>query len=128
MMRSKNQDWKNSENARNSESTNNGRTTDSAKGSCRNSQEKENGQRARLCHGDHKCLEPCSYQESREAIKVQTGAEAGSLVPIEMKAVAPEDKTEQQTSNTSMMVGQSIIEEAKSPSPEASSEDVDYII
>jgi hypothetical protein len=67
-------------------------------------------------------------KKAAEAIKVQTGAEAGSSVPIEMKAVAPEDKTEQQTSNTGMMVGQSIIEEAKYPAPEASSEDVDYII
>jgi hypothetical protein len=45
-----------------------------------------------------------------------------------MKAAAPEDKTEQQTSDTGMMAGQSIIEEAKSPAPEASTEDVDYII
>ena len=42
-----------------------------------------------------------------------------------MKVVAPEDKTEQQTSDIGMMAGQSIIEEAKSPTPEALSEDVD---
>jgi hypothetical protein len=49
-------------------------------------------------------------------------------MPIEMKAAAPEDKTEQQTSDTGMVAGQGIIEEAKSPAPEASTEDVDYII
>jgi hypothetical protein len=41
---------KNSENARNSEPTSKGRIAESAKGSCRNSQEKEDGQRARRCY------------------------------------------------------------------------------
>jgi hypothetical protein len=54
----------NSENARNSEPTSKGRIVESAKGSCRNSQEKEDGQRARRCYGDHKGLEPCSYKEN----------------------------------------------------------------
>jgi hypothetical protein len=61
---------KNSENARNSEPTSKGRIAEIAKGSCRNSQEKKDGQRARRCHGDHKGLEPCSYQEVAEAVKV----------------------------------------------------------
>jgi hypothetical protein len=75
-----------------------------------------------------KALSPAPTKKATEAIEVQAGAEVGSSVPIEMKAVAPEDKTEQQTSDTGMMAGQSIIEEAKSLAPEASSEDVDYII
>jgi hypothetical protein len=45
-----------------------------------------------------------------------------------MKVASPEDKTEQQTSDTGMVAGQGIIEEAKSPAPKASSEDADYII
>jgi hypothetical protein len=49
-------------------------------------------------------------------------------MPIEMKAVVPEDKAEQQTSDIGMAAGQGMIEEAKSPAPEASTEDVDYII
>jgi hypothetical protein len=49
-------------------------------------------------------------------------------MPIEMKAAAPEDKIEQQTSDTGMVAGQGIIGEAKSPASEASTEDVDYII
>jgi hypothetical protein len=49
-------------------------------------------------------------------------------MPIETKAIAPEDKAEQQTSDTGMAVGQGMIEKAKSPAPEALAEDVDYII
>jgi hypothetical protein len=45
-----------------------------------------------------------------------------------MKAAAPEDKAEQQTSDTSMAAVQGMIEEAKSPAPEALIEYVDYII
>jgi hypothetical protein len=75
-----------------------------------------------------KSLSPAPAKKAAEAIKVQAGAEAESSIPIEMKAAAPEDKTEQQTSDTDMMAGQSIIEEEKSPGPEASFEDVDYII
>jgi hypothetical protein len=49
-------------------------------------------------------------------------------VPIKTKAAAPEDKAEQQTSDTGMAAGQDIIEKAKSSAPEALAEDVDYII
>jgi hypothetical protein len=49
-------------------------------------------------------------------------------VPIKTKAAAPEDKAEQQTSDTGMAAGQVMIEKAKSPAPEAPTEDVDYII
>jgi hypothetical protein len=49
-------------------------------------------------------------------------------VPIETKAVAPEDKAEQQTLDSGMAAGQGMIEETKSPAPEASTEDADYII
>jgi hypothetical protein len=55
-------------------------------------------------------------------------AEAGPSVPIKTKATAPEDKAEQQTSGTGMAAGQNKIEKAKSPAPEAPTEDVDYII
>jgi hypothetical protein len=48
-------------------------------------------------------------------------------VPIETKAVTTEDKADQQTSDSSMAAGQGMIEKAKSPTPEASLEDVDYI-
>jgi hypothetical protein len=49
-------------------------------------------------------------------------------VPIDTKTVTPEDKAEQQIPDTGMVVGQDMIEKAKSPAPEALAEDVDYII
>jgi hypothetical protein len=75
-----------------------------------------------------KALTPAPTKKSVEVIEVQAGAEAGSSVPIEMKTVAPEEDTEQQTSDTDMVAGQGITEEAKSCAPEASSKDADYII
>jgi hypothetical protein len=51
----------NSENSRNSKPTSRGKTAEGAKGSCRNFQEEEDGQRAGCCVGDHKGLEPRSY-------------------------------------------------------------------
>jgi hypothetical protein len=75
-----------------------------------------------------KALSPAPTKKAAEAIKVQVRAEAGPSVPIEMKVAAPEDKPKQQTSDTGMVAGQGMIEGAKSPSPEASTEDIDYII
>jgi hypothetical protein len=42
-----------------------------------------------------KALSPSPAKKIAEAAKVQTGAEAGPSAPIETKAVAPEDKTDQ---------------------------------
>ena len=75
-----------------------------------------------------KALSPAPTKKTAEAVKDQTGAEARPSVPIETKAATPEDKAEQQTPDSGMAVGQGMIEEAKSPAPEASTEDVDYII
>jgi hypothetical protein len=75
-----------------------------------------------------KALSPAPTKKIAEAAKVQAEAEAGPSVPIKMKAVASEDKAEQQTSDNVMTVGQVMMEKAKSPAPEASAEDVDYII
>jgi hypothetical protein len=73
-----------------------------------------------------KALTPAPTKEVVEAIKVQ--AEAGPSVPIKTKATAPEDKAEQQTLDSGMAAGQDKIEKARSPAPEAPTEDVDYII
>jgi hypothetical protein len=62
-----------------------------------------------------------------EATKVQDEAEAEPAAPIETKAVAPEDKTNQHTSDVGMAEGQDAAERAKSPAPEAAVEDADYI-
>jgi hypothetical protein len=75
-----------------------------------------------------KALSPAPTKKVVEAIKVQAGAEAGPSVPIETKAATPENKAEQQTSDTGMAVGHGMIEKAKSPAPEAPAEDVEYII
>ena len=75
-----------------------------------------------------KALSPSPTKKIVEAVKVQAEAKAGPSLPIETKAVALEDKAEQQTSDNVMTVGQVMMEKAKSPAPEAPTEDVDYII
>jgi hypothetical protein len=75
-----------------------------------------------------KALTPAPTKKAAEAVTVQTKAEAGPSVPIEMKPVAHEDKTKQQTLDTGTTAGQDMIEKAKSPAPEAPAEDVDFII
>ena len=74
-----------------------------------------------------KALSPAPTKEIAEAAKVQAEAEAGPSAPIETKAVAPEDKADQQTSGTGMAVGKSMAEKAKYPAPEAPVKDIDYI-
>jgi hypothetical protein len=75
-----------------------------------------------------KALTLASTKEVVEATKVQAEAEAEPSVPIKTKATTPEDKAEQQTSDTGMSAGQDKLEKAKSPAPEAPAEDVNYII
>jgi NAD(P)H-dependent flavin oxidoreductase YrpB (nitropropane dioxygenase family) len=60
-----------------------------------------------------KALTPALIKKVAEVAKGQ--AEAEPTVPIEMKAVAPEDKVDQQTSDTGMTAGQGMAEKAKSP-------------
>ena len=57
-----------------------------------------------------KALSPPPTKKIVEAVKIQAEAEAGPSVPIETKAVAPEDKADQQTSGTRMAAGQSMAE------------------
>jgi hypothetical protein len=54
--------------------------------------------------------------------------EAGPSVPTEMKPATAEDKAEQESPNASMTARQDVTEKTKSPTPEVSSEDLDYII
>jgi hypothetical protein len=75
-----------------------------------------------------KALSPAPTKKIAEAAKVQAEAEARPSVPTETKAVAPEDKVDQQTSDTGMATGQDMAEKAKSPVPEALVEDIDYIV
>jgi hypothetical protein len=75
-----------------------------------------------------KALSPAPTKKIVEAVKVQAEAEAGPSAPLEAKAVAPEEKADQQTSDTGMAAGQDMTEKAKSPAPGAPVEDVDYIV
>jgi hypothetical protein len=75
-----------------------------------------------------KALTPVPTKKIAKAVTAQAEAEAGPSVPIETKPAVFEDKTEQQTLDTSMAAGQDMTEKAESPSLEAPSEDVDYII
>jgi hypothetical protein len=74
-----------------------------------------------------KALSPGPTKKTAEAAKVQAEAEVGPSAPIETKVVAPEDKADQQTSDTGMAAGQDMAEKAKSPVLEALVEDIDYI-
>jgi hypothetical protein len=74
-----------------------------------------------------KALTPTPIKKVVEVSKGQAEAEAEPTVPIETKAVTPEDKAYQQTSNTGMTAGQGMAKTAKSPSLEAPAEAVDYI-
>jgi hypothetical protein len=73
-------------------------------------------------------LSPAPTKKIAEAIKDQAEVEAGPSASIETKAIAPEDKADQQTLDTDMAAAQGMTEKAKSPTPEAPTEDVDYII
>ena len=75
-----------------------------------------------------KSLTPAPVKKVAEVAKVQAEAETEPTVPIKTKVVAPEDKAEQQTLDTSMAAGQDMMEKAKSPTLKASAKDVDYII
>jgi hypothetical protein len=52
---------KNNDDAKDFEPTGRGKIAEDDKGSCHNSQEEEDGQRARRCQGDHTSLDLCSY-------------------------------------------------------------------
>jgi hypothetical protein len=57
-----------------------------------------------------KALTPAPIKKVAEVAKGQTEDEAEPTVPIETKAVVPEDKADQQTSDTGMAAGQCMAE------------------
>jgi hypothetical protein len=75
-----------------------------------------------------KALTPASTKKVAKVATAQTEAEAGPSVPTETKPAAPEDKSEQKSPNVGITAGQDMTEKAKSPAPEAPSEDIDYTI
>jgi hypothetical protein len=75
-----------------------------------------------------KALTPAPAKKVAEAATTQAAAEAGPSVPTETKPTATEDKAEQESPNAGMAAERDVTEKAKSPAPEAPSEDLDYII
>jgi hypothetical protein len=71
-----------------------------------------------------KALSPGATKKDVEATKVQDEAEAGPSVPVETKAVVPEDKADQETADTDMAARQDMAEKAKPSVPEALAEDI----
>jgi hypothetical protein len=68
-----------------------------------------------------KALSPAPTKKIVEAVKVRAKTEVGPSTPIGTKAVAPEDKVDQQTSDTGMVEGQDITEKNKISCPRCSS-------
>jgi hypothetical protein len=62
-----------------------------------------------------------------EATKTQAEAEGGPSMPSETKSITSEVQADQQTSNTILIVGQDMVERAKSPASKAPTEAADYI-
>ena len=75
-----------------------------------------------------KALSPGPTKKNAEAAKVQDEAEAGPSAPVGTKAVVPEDKVDQQTTDIDMAARQDMAEKAKPYVPEALVEDIDYIV
>jgi hypothetical protein len=75
-----------------------------------------------------KALTPAPTRKVAEAAISHTETEAGPSVPTETKPATAKDKAEQESPNAGMDVEQDVTEKAKSPVPEASSEDINFII
>jgi hypothetical protein len=62
-------------------------------------------------------LSPGPTKKIAEGAKVQVEAEVGPSAPIETKVVVPENKADQQTSDTGMAVGQDMAKKRNLLSP-----------
>jgi hypothetical protein len=75
-----------------------------------------------------KALTPTPAKKVVKAAISHTETKVGPLVPTETKPAATEDKADQESPDAGMALEQGVTEKAKSPVPEASSEDIDFII
>jgi hypothetical protein len=73
-------------------------------------------------------LTPAPVKMVAEAVTAHTETEARPSVPAEMKLAATEQKGKEESPDISVALEKNVAKEAKSPAPEASSEDIDYII
>ena len=75
-----------------------------------------------------RALTPTPGKKVVEAVTARAETEAGPSVPAEAEPTTTEQKTEREFPDTSTALEKDVAEKAKSPVPEASSEDIDFII
>jgi hypothetical protein len=73
-------------------------------------------------------LTPAPVKKVAEAATAHTEAEAGPLVPVEMKPAIAEERAEQESPDIDMAMEKELTKGAKSSAPEVLSEKLDYII
>jgi hypothetical protein len=75
-----------------------------------------------------RALTPTPVKKVAETITVRAETEPGPSVPTEAELATTEQRAEQEFLDTSMILEKDVAEKAKSPAPEAPSEDLDFII
>jgi hypothetical protein len=75
-----------------------------------------------------RALTPTRVKKVAEAVTARAETEAGPSAPAKAEPTATEQKAEQEFPDTSTAVEKDVAEKAKSPVPEASFEDIDFII
>jgi hypothetical protein len=75
-----------------------------------------------------RALTPAPVKKFVEAVTAHMETKARPSVPAETKLAATEQKAEEESLDISVALEKNVAKEAKSPAPEAPSEDLDYII
>jgi hypothetical protein len=75
-----------------------------------------------------RALTPAPVKKVAEIATAHTETEAGPSMPVETKPVVTEESAERESPDIGIAMENEVAEEAKSPAPEAPSEDLDYII
>jgi hypothetical protein len=75
-----------------------------------------------------RALTPTPMKKVVETVTAHAETEAGPSMPAKAEPAATEQRAEQELPDTSMALEKDVAEKAKSPAPEAPSEDLDFII
>jgi hypothetical protein len=75
-----------------------------------------------------RALTPASVKKVAEAVIAHMKTKVVLSMPAETKLAATEQKAEEESPDISIALEKNLAKEAKSPAPEAPSEDLDYII
>jgi hypothetical protein len=75
-----------------------------------------------------RALTPTPVKKVVEAVATRAETEAGPSAPAEAEPTTTEQKAEREFPDTSMALEKDMVEKAKYPVPEVSSEDIDFII